>query len=103
MNGSSIKPVPAKVETTAPSSTRPPAITNSESTRPQTAAPAADAISVSVSRTQSRGLAANDPTEAVDALVKGIEGNASLAAAHGRLDAARVFGLLNDDEEDSEL
>jgi hypothetical protein len=100
MNGSPIKPVSARVETP----TTPPPSSVSGSPRVGESAPSADAdaASVSVASTKSRGLSSNDPSEAVDSLLKGIESSSSLAEAHGRLDPARVFGLLNDEEEDSE-
>ncbi len=98
MNGSPIKPVSARVET--PTTPLPSSVSGSP--RVGESAPSVDAASVSVASTKSRGLSSNDPSEAVDSLLKGIESSSSLAEAHGRLDPARVFGLLNDEEEDSE-
>lgn len=60
-----------------------------------------DALKVSVPRTQAKGASTNDPGPALESLLRGLRSTEDAGAAHGGLDAARVFGLLGDDDGDS--
>jgi len=92
MNSSPIKPVPVRTETpAAPSRSAPVAEAPSANAAP------ADAVTVSVPRSQPREIIKDDPSEAVASLLKGIAQADQVSNVHGRLDPARVMGLLGDD------
>ncbi|MBN8549905.1 MAG: hypothetical protein J0M12_11370 [Deltaproteobacteria bacterium] len=58
-----------------------------------------EAISVSVPRTQAKNSIASDPSGPLGSLLRGLRESGDISSAHGGLDASRVFGLLDDEDE----
>ena len=58
-----------------------------------------EAASISVPRTQAKNAATSDPAGPLNSLLQGLRKGGDVSAAHGGLDASRVFGLLDDDDE----
>ena len=94
MSNLPIKPIPGSAPTQVVSK---PEAANDTTTSPATTRPN-DALVVSVARTQPHGPITNEAAKDIDQLVGDIfTDKDSIGAAHGKLDAARVHSILNDD------